>query len=677
MLTHPGYFFDFPRESFLVVSLLPPEATFATASRVSCGTSIAAPARHECSTGRRRAGLLIPLFSCPSTASWGIGDIGDVEPVTAWLAAAGQRVLQLLPLNEMAPGQQSPYSAISAMAIDPIFIQRAAACPSSRRSAARRRCAPAIATALAAVRRAPRIDHRTVRRLKQRALRAAFERFLERRMAPRHRARARAARVRRASRRGGSRTTACSARFTCANTSGRGPNGRPSCSAASRRRSIARAASSPTKCCSISTCSGSPARSGSRRAQHTHGVALFGDLPFMVDGDSADVWARQHQFRLDVSVGAPPDAFSATGQDWGMPLYHWDAWRAEDFRWLRERARRSADLFDGYRVDHLVGFYRTYGRPKDGGEAFFTPADEPAQLALGERLLELFRGAGRRDHRRGSRHRARLRPRVARAARRARVSACFRWERHWHTDGQPFRDPSEYPPLSVAASGTHDTEPLAVWWDGAPEDERAQGEPRCRRSSGSPAAPISSHAPFDAAVRDVLLEALFASGSDLLLLPMQDAFGWRDRINEPATVSDENWTFRLPWPVDRLDEVPEARERKDQLRAWAEKYGRRMTENQSRNSECCTLPILTSAFDLLRLRRAPPGRRAPASAAACAAASRRGSRCCSTNDATMTALRIMSFGLDALVDVHVRVVRPRVVLDSSWMNWKPGRPTAS
>src|SRR4030081_3448646 len=72
--------------------------------------------------GNRRAGLLIPLFACPSTASWGIGEIGDVPALTAWLAAAGQRVLQLLPINEMAPGQQSPYSAISAMAIDPIFI---------------------------------------------------------------------------------------------------------------------------------------------------------------------------------------------------------------------------------------------------------------------------------------------------------------------------------------------------------------------------------------------------------------------------------------------------------------------------------------------------------------------------------------------------------------------------
>ena len=66
---------------------------------------------------RRQAGLLIPLFSCPSSTSWGIGDIGDVVPLTAWLAGAGQSVLQLLPTNEMAPDGQSPYSAISAMAI--------------------------------------------------------------------------------------------------------------------------------------------------------------------------------------------------------------------------------------------------------------------------------------------------------------------------------------------------------------------------------------------------------------------------------------------------------------------------------------------------------------------------------------------------------------------------------
>ena len=81
-------------------------------------------------------------------------------------------------------------------------------------------------------------------------------------------------------------------------------------------------------------------------------------------------------------------------------------------------------------------------------------------------------------------------------------------------------------------------------------------------------------APYEPTVRDVLLEALFASGSNLLLMPVQDVFGWRDRINEPATVTDDNWTYRLPWPIDRLDEVAEARERQGALRRWAEQYGR-------------------------------------------------------------------------------------------------------
>jgi len=79
---------------------------------------------------------------------------------------------------------------------------------------------------------------------------------------------------------------------------------------------------------------------------------------------------------------------------------------------------------------------------------------------------------------------------------------------------------------------------------------------------------------YSPAVRDLLLEALAASGSDLTLIPVQDVFGWRDRINVPATVSEDNWTFRLPWPVDRLDEVSEARERQASLRAWSEKHGR-------------------------------------------------------------------------------------------------------
>jgi 4-alpha-glucanotransferase len=70
-------------------------------------------------------------------------------------------------------------------------------------------------------------------------------------------------------------------------------------------------------------------------------------------------------------------------------------------------------------------------------------------------------------------------------------------------------------------------------------------------------------------VRDALLETLFGSGSDMLILPMQDVFGWRDRINLPATVGEENWTWRMPWLSDTLRDQPEAIDRSHRLRQWA------------------------------------------------------------------------------------------------------------
>ena len=70
----------------------------------------------------RRAGISVPLFSLRSRRSWGIGEIGDIPGVAEWLRSAHQSVLQILPLNELAPGESSPYSALSAMAIDPRYI---------------------------------------------------------------------------------------------------------------------------------------------------------------------------------------------------------------------------------------------------------------------------------------------------------------------------------------------------------------------------------------------------------------------------------------------------------------------------------------------------------------------------------------------------------------------------
>ncbi|MEO8258463.1 MAG: 4-alpha-glucanotransferase [Acidobacteriota bacterium] len=519
--------------------------------------------------GTRRAGLLVPLFACPSSASWGIGEIGDLPTLAAWLAAAGLRVLQLLPINEMAPGQQSPYSAISAMAIDPIFIT-VPSVPEFAALGGEAALGDADRAALDRVRGAGRIDYAGIRQLKRSALRRAFSSFLETdwcRDTPRCRqlkaflseqawwvedyALFRAIHAREGERPWTQWPAALQRREPA--------------EIDHARRELSREVLFHQYLQWIADKQWKDARA------RMDGVQLFGDLPFMVDGDSADVWSRQDQFRLDASLGVPPDAFSATGQDWGMPVYRWDVIASQGFRWLRERARRSADLYDGYRVDHLVGFYRTYGRPRDGGEPFFTPAHQGEQEALGEYVLGILRGAGADiiaedlgtvpDFVRGS---------LARLG--VPGFRVFRWERHWHGDGHPFREPADYPQMSVAASGTHDTEPLLVWWRQAPEDER-----RKVNAIGTIQRLTTGHgilAADEPTVRDVLLETLFASGSNLLLMPVQDVFGWSDRINQPATVTDDNWTFRLPWPCDRLDQIAEARERQAVLRRWTEQYGR-------------------------------------------------------------------------------------------------------
>jgi 4-alpha-glucanotransferase len=321
------------------------------------------------------------------------------------------------------------------------------------------------------------------------------------------------------------------------------------------------------------------------------GVGLFGDLPFAVGSDSADVWSRQQEFRLDASVGVPPDAFSETGQDWGLPAYRWGVVARRDYRWLRDRARRSSDLYDGYRIDHLVGFYRTYVRSKDGRRQF-VPATEARQLALGERLVGIFASAGPRVI---AEDLGTVPDFVRASIARLNVPGykVLRWEREWDVPDRPFRDPRMYPECSVATSGTHDTDPMAIWWETASAEERVQLArlPRLAEAGIDPA-----DERFHPALRDALLQTLFESGSDLLILPMQDVFGWRDRINLPATVGEENWTWRMPWPSDRLRDQPEAVERAGQLKRWAQEFrrGERSTTEDSEDSDANSRLIMSN-----------------------------------------------------------------------------------
>ena len=306
-----------------------------------------------------------------------------------------------------------------------------------------------------------------------------------------------------------------------------------------------------------------------RRARADCGrIGLFGDFPFMVSGHSADVWVRQREFRLDASVGTPPDAFSQTGQNWGLPVYRWDRLAEGNYEWLRQRARRCSELYDGFRVDHLVGFYRTFVRESEGPK-YFSPPDEPVQIAQGERIMRAFKDAGARII---AEDLGLVPDSVRESLMRLHIPGLkvLRWEREWHNPRQPFRDPAHYPAESVAISGTHDTETLAEWWDNAGAEERHlyAAIPGLRESGCDP------DMPFGPGTRDALLRALFHAGSLFVIVPFQDLFGWRDRVNVPAVVDDQNWTWRLPWPVEELSVRPEPQERAEFLHALARESGR-------------------------------------------------------------------------------------------------------
>ena len=522
----------------------------------------------------RRAGILIPLFSMPSSRSWGIGEIADIGEFARWLESAGMDVLQLLPINELLPGETSPYSAMSAMAIDPQFIAVeqvddfvATGGVQSLPSELHRQ--------LSAVRASAKIDYAGVRRLKDAALRRAFAYFHETEWDRETR--------RAAALQGYLQEQAwwlddyALFRALHAHHGGRPWGEWP---AALQRRDgeeLNRARRELADDILYRQYLQWIADSQWAEARRAAGsLALFGDLPFMVSRDSADVWAHQDLFRLDASVGVPPDAFSETGQDWGLPVYRWDVLRERGFDWLHQRARRNAALFSGYRIDHLVGFYRTYFRPHDGGPAQFVPANEEDQIRLGEGIVEIFRSAGSEV----TAEDLGLVPDFVRESL-ARLNVpgykVQRWERRWHVEGQPFKDPRAYPEVAVVTSGTHDTVPMAAWWQHAPLEERQAvlAIPSIQEAlTDEDRAAALSQSPLTPTLREALLTSLYGSSAELLILPIQDVFGWTDRINKPATVNGGNWTWRMPWTADRLTSEPAAVAMAAQLAQWSREYVR-------------------------------------------------------------------------------------------------------
>lgn len=512
----------------------------------------------------RTTGILLPLTAARSSSCWGVGEFSDVVKLAPWLREARLQVWMMLPLIEAAIGQDSPYSALSAFALDPIYISLEEN-PDFQALGGEGALSAEEREELGRLRAAETIDYQAVRALKGRWLRRAFERFRGR-----------------GGEEEGRLDDLQGFREEEANWLGDYTlfralkeahdldwwKGWP---APLRDRDpqaleeAARVHAEEREYFEYLQWIAYRQHEAARAEARGLGIHLAGDLPFMVAEDSADVWAARDSFSLDATVGVPPDAYSADGQDWGLPVYRWEALAAGGYGWLRERGRQSAQLFDLLRIDHVVGFYRTYARPRDGSEPYFLPDEEEAQRAQGEAVMEAL-GASGVDL--VAEDLGTVPPFVRESLTEIGVPGyrVLRWEK----DGDVLRDPREWPALSLATTGTHDTDPSSVWWDGLEVHERQE----VRKLEAFAHLSDEDAAQFGPPVLDAILEAVYGSGSDLLILPVQDLFGARERINLPGTVGPHNWSYRLPWTAEELAHDPFVRGRTAALASLAERHGR-------------------------------------------------------------------------------------------------------
>ena len=107
------------------------------------------------------------------------------------------------------------------------------------------------------------------------------------------------------------------------------------------------------------------------------GIMLKGDIPILMNDDSVAVWAHRDIFYFDLRAGAPPDMFATLGQNWGFPIYNWKQLEQKNYDWWKLRLRQAAKFYDAYRIDHVLGFFRIWTisySHKEGVLGYFVPS---------------------------------------------------------------------------------------------------------------------------------------------------------------------------------------------------------------------------------------------------------------------------------------------------------------
>ena len=321
----------------------------------------------------RGAGTAVPVFSLRSGQSFGVGEFRDIRLLVDWAAATGQNVIQLLPINDTTMSgtwQDSyPYNANTTFALHPQFIHLPDA--GVRNDKEYRDLRDELNTL-------PKIDYERVGREKNRLLRKAF------------------AATRVLDSEGYKAFVAANkdwllpyAVFCCL----RDEFGTPDFSRwgkmakYSARKVATYAEEHRTEVdfhCFVQFHLDAQLKEAVAYA-HAHGVALKGDLPIGISRTSVDAWVHPELYHMDSSAGAPPDAFSVLGQNWGFPTYNWEKMSEDGFAWWKARMRKMSEYFDAFRIDHILGFFRIWEIPTHavhGLLGHFNPALPYPALAL-------------------------------------------------------------------------------------------------------------------------------------------------------------------------------------------------------------------------------------------------------------------------------------------------------
>ncbi len=540
------------------------------------------------SSEKKIAGVLVPLFALRGENDLGIGGVGALREFIDWVAEVGFKLVQLLPINEIG-ADNSPYNAISAMAIEPTTLHLA---PNSPQDLTREDFDAAVADVdLNALCRGA-VKYRAVKKLKRRLLDKAFANFSA------HASTERRSEFQtfRDEQSAWLRDYAFFRVLMEANDDSAAWNRWPDehqtietarnwlqglphdrQAALTRRQSFF---------CYVQWIAHQQWHAIKSHAEE-RGVALMGDIPFGVSYCSADVFARRDDFVLDWFGGAPAephfkdDAFTQKwGQNWGIPLYRWNRMRENNFQWWRQRVRAIRGIFHLCRIDHVQGFYRIYAFPwrprmnkeflplderqmleRTGGRApHFVPRDDntpenrEANKREGEEYLRvvLEEAGGMRV----AGEDLGVVPDYVRPNLRSLGIAGFKIPQ-WNTQDGMIIPGQMYERLSVATYATHDHEPIRALWDEAFEQPASDAVEQARATLEKIAlfAGLNSkidELDFEKDFYPSIMGALFSCESWIAIVMLTDLLARTYRFNVPGTKASLNWTRRMQRSVAQL-----------------------------------------------------------------------------------------------------------------------------